>query len=60
MLWNGPPISKERVRMRGIVTLPSGVTTQSVANALRERRGSFEVRVSAQNGGVAACGILRQ
>ena len=60
VLWNGPAISKERVRMRGIVALPSGVNTAAVAAALRERRGSFEVRVSAQNGGVAACGILRQ
>lgn len=60
VLWNGPPISKERVRMRGIVTLPSGVTTQAVGAALRERRASFEVRVSAQNGSAAACGILRQ
>lgn len=60
VLWNGPSISKERVRMRGIVALPSGINTASVAAALRERRGSFEVRVSAQNGSVAACGILRQ
>ncbi len=60
VLWNGPPISKERVRMRGIVALPRPITTASVAAALRERRASFEVRVSAQNGGVAACGTLRQ
>ena len=60
VLWNGPPISKERVRMRGIVALPRAITTASVAAALRERRGSFELRVSAQNGSVAACGTLRQ
>ncbi|MGH7695821.1 MAG: hypothetical protein ACRENH_12610 [Gemmatimonadaceae bacterium] len=60
VLWNGPPISKERVRMRGIVALPRPITTTSVAAALRERRASFEVRVSAQNGSVAACGTLRQ
>ncbi len=60
VLWNGPPISKERVRMRGIVALPRPITTTSVAAALRERRASFEVRVSALNGGVAACGTLRQ
>lgn len=60
VLWNGPTISKERVRMRGIVALPRPITTVSVAAALRERKASFEVRVSAQNGSVAACGTLRQ
>jgi hypothetical protein len=60
VLWNGPPISKERVRMRGIVALPRPITTTSVAAALRDRRASFEVRVSAQNGSIAACGTLRQ
>jgi hypothetical protein len=60
VLWNGPTISKERVRMRGIVALPRPITTAAVAAALRERKASFEVRVSAQNGSVAACGTLRQ
>lgn len=60
VLWNGPPSSKERVRMRGIVALPRGITTTSVSQALRERRASIHVRVSAQNGAVAACGTLRE
>jgi hypothetical protein len=58
-LWSGEVSSKPRLRMRGIVALPRGVSTTEVAAALRERRGALQVRVADQAGAVAGCGDLR-
>ena len=59
VLWNGEVSTKPRLRMRGIIALPRGVSTSEVAAALRERRGALQVRVEDQTGAVAGCGDLR-
>ncbi len=59
VLWGGEVSAKPRLRMRGIIALPRGVSTAEVAAALRERRGALQVRVADQAGAVAGCGDLR-
>ena len=59
VLWSGEVWAKPRLRMRGIIALPRGVSTTEVAAALRERRGALQVRVADQSGAVAGCGDLR-
>jgi hypothetical protein len=59
VLWNGEVSDKQRLRMRGIIALPRGVSTTEVAAALRERRGALQVRVADQTGAAAGCGELR-
>ncbi|MGQ0641354.1 MAG: hypothetical protein ACT4P6_11395 [Gemmatimonadaceae bacterium] len=58
-LWTGETSHKERLRMRGIVALPRGISTTDIAVALRERRSALQLRVADQNGAAAACGDLR-
>jgi hypothetical protein len=59
VLWSGEMSDKARLRMRGIVALPHGVSTADVAAALRERRGALQLRVADQKGAAAGCGELR-
>lgn len=59
VLWNGEVSTKPRLRMRGIIALPRGVSTSEVAAALRERRGALQIRVEDQSGAIAGCGDLR-
>jgi hypothetical protein len=58
-LWTGERSDKTRLRMRGIVALPRGISTADVAAALRERRSALQLRVADQNGAATACGDLR-
>jgi hypothetical protein len=58
-LWTGETSDKARVRMRGILALPRGVSTTEVAAALRERRSALQLRVADLSGAAAACGDLR-
>lgn len=58
-LWTGETSNKLRVRMRGILALPRGVSTTEVAAALRERRSALQLRVADLSGAAAACGDLR-
>jgi hypothetical protein len=59
VLWNGEVSTKPRLRMRGIIALPRGISTTEVAAALRERRGALQIRVEDQSGALAGCGELR-
>lgn len=59
VLWNGEPSDKQRIRMRGIMRLPQGVTQPQVAAALRERRSALRLQIADENGAPAGCGELR-
>lgn len=59
VLWAGETSDKPRLRMRGIVALPRGVSTRELSAALRERRGTLQIRIADQSGGAAGCGDLR-
>ncbi len=59
VLWSGETSDKQRVRMRGIMPLPPGVSTTQVAAALRERRGALTLRIAGETGALAGCGDLR-
>ncbi len=59
VLWSGDTYDKQRLRMRGILTLPRGTTTSQVAKALRDRRGALSVHIAQRSGADAACGDLR-
>jgi len=58
-LWTGATSNKARLRMRGILALPRGISTTQVGAALRERRSALQLRVADLNGAAAACGDLR-
>lgn len=59
VLWRGEAYSKPRLRVRGIVGLPPGVSPRDVAAALRERRDAVQLRVVDDQGSTAACAGLR-
>lgn len=59
VLWRGEAYSKPRLRVRGIVGLPPGVSPRDVAAALRERRDAVQLRVVDDQGTTAACAGLR-
>jgi hypothetical protein len=59
VLWRGEAYSKPRLRVRGIVGLPPGVSPSDVSAALRERRDAVQLRVVDDQGSTAACAGLR-